>query len=297
MGAGLTVYNNDNKLQIDGAFRNLQLSRKIALSGTGITSGTFQNGEVLAAVGGTTSQNIDAYCVNTPTGWTCDVKTFTSGMCVYVFSMNTSPSQHGVGLEVYDKDGNCVFNSNDKHPIVVGFGNNESNVVGTATKPALAVSENLLMEWHGHGYQYSSQRVMETKSVYHWPEYGYYTETEYQFQWVTDMWGNQRYEMVPVQVQRYGVIRDGYTELVTEWVQYYYETPYNWNQWEYSNYRLRGGDVVVGSVSTGQSELVFGAMTVVGTEWRATMANYSKLVTGSVKVDTRSWLLLDVNGL
>ena len=57
MAAGLTVYNNDNKIQIDGAFKNLQLSRKIVLNGTGDTSGTFADGEVLAAVGGTTSQN------------------------------------------------------------------------------------------------------------------------------------------------------------------------------------------------------------------------------------------------
>ena len=60
MAAGITVYNDNNKIQIDGAYKNLYLSRKITLSGTGTTSGKFADGELLAAVGGTTNQTIDA---------------------------------------------------------------------------------------------------------------------------------------------------------------------------------------------------------------------------------------------
>lgn len=297
MEAGLTIYNNDNKIQIDSAFRNLQLSRKIALSGAGTTSGTFQNGEVLAAVGGTTSQNIDAYCVNTPTGWTCTVKKFTSGMAVYVFGTNTSPSTHGAGLEVYDKNGTIVYNSNDKHPIVIGFGNQERTMGARAVKPAIAVSEDLMIEWHGTGINHSQQTVMESEIVNHPAEYGLYDATEYQFQWTTDMWGNQHYEMVPVTVQKYGIVKDSWTEIVNKWVTYYYQTPYNWYQWDYINYRLSGGNIITSTVSSGQSEVVYGAMSTSTTQWSPSYYFDPKLTTGSVKVDTRSWILLDVNGL
>ena len=137
--AGMTVYNGNNKIQIDGTYKNLYLSRKISLSGAGTTTGTFSGGEVIAAVGGTGSQTIDAYCVNTPTGWTCTVKTFTSGMCVYVFSTVVSKSTHGVGLQVFNGSGDIVYDSNNKHPLVVGFGQSNSTSVATASRPAIAV--------------------------------------------------------------------------------------------------------------------------------------------------------------
>lgn len=296
MGAGLTVYNNDNKIQIDGAFRNLQLSRKITLSGAGETAGTFASGEVLAAVGGVASQSIDAYCINTPTGWRCIVGTFTVGMAVYVFSTNTSPGTHGAGLEVYDANGTIVYNSNDKHPIVVGFGNSEFTPA-SAAKPAIAVSENLKQEYHGYGYTHSTRTVLESKVVSHPAEYGWYDDVDWQFQWVTDMWGNQSYQMIQVPVRRYGIIRDSYSEIINEWVTYYDETPYWWTEWTYSNYRLSGGRIIKSTVSTGKSEIQWGAATTSTTEWYAGHSFDLKITTGSIVVDTRSWILFDVNGL
>ena len=317
MAAGLIIYNNDNKIQIDGNYKNFYLSRKIALTGKGVKGGKFADGECLAAVGGTTSQTIDAYCVNTPTGWTCTVNTFTSGMCVYIFSSKVQQSTHGAGLQVFDKNGAIVYDSSNKHPCVYGFGQQEANPA-RATKPAVAVADDIKIIFSGIGISYGSEQRLETETINHPAEYGYYTERELRSVWHDPVYGytgggyefiNGSYQYVPpvygmissgyysqewVEVQKYGIVKAAWTELVSKWVTYYWEQPYSWTEWTVSNFSLRNGNIKRTTVSTGRSETTFGTKTY-STTWIAHVDQ--RLTTKGIVVDTRSWLLLEVDGL
>lgn len=315
--AGITIYNSDKKIQIDGAYKNLYLSRKINLSKAGNTSGTFSEGEVLAAVGGTTSQSIDAYCRNTPTGWTCTVNTFVSGMKVYVFTMNAPQTTHGSGLQVFDKNGTLVFDSNNKHPKVITFGQKESSA-SAAVKPALAVAQDVYTRYVGSGSRVTEEYVLESRVINHPDEYGWYEEQEQRYVWVDPVYGmvggggtwvggqyvyesptwgivtEGHYEWQTVTVRKWGVVRQGWTEIKNEWVHYYVETPYNWEEWNYENFYLKNGSVKKATVSSGATEFTF------LNSYRSTdyiPVKDTKLVTKGIIVDTRSWLLLDVDGL
>lgn len=365
MAAGLTVYNNDNKIQIDGAFKNLQLSRKIVLNGTGDTSGTFADGEVLAAVGGTTSQNIDAYCTNTPTGWKCSVKTFVSGMAVYVFTTKATASNHGVGLEVYDDNGVIVYNSNEKHPVVMGFGNFDSTAVGRATKPAIAACQHRRNTYNqnyierGFDTRYESRQVQHD-AVWGWVDEQYDTieyvdavyrtvaghyenqwvaghyESQYvpgtyqynpltgQYEWTSggyqNVWVPGGYQQVWVEAHQelvtpahtefvtktrrvYKEIQAAYTETIWEFNNYYVEYETIYYKYYDENFRLSSGNIVTATVSEGvsghsqrrlvQSTKMPSTGQVGGeTEYWGSRYKYTSIV-----VDTRSWILFDVNGL
>ncbi len=289
MAAGLTIYNNDNKIQIDGNYKNLYLSRKIALTGTGTKSGKFNDGEYLAAVGGTTSQTIDAYCVNTPTGWTCTVNTFRAGMCVYIFSTKVAKSTHGVGLQVFDANEEIVYDSNNKHPRVVGFGQKDADP-SRAVKPALAVASNKKITYTGTGEHDGYEDRLESETIHHPAEYGYYYEQELRGVWDE----NGHYSIEWVEVRKYGIVRDSWTEIVSQWVRYYYIEPYSWKEWNVSNFSLKSGKVQKTVISTGKTEVTTGQREW-STTWRAHVD--IQIVTEGVVVDTRSWLLLDVDGL
>lgn len=317
MAAGMTIYNDDNKIQIDGSFKNLQLSRKIPLSGTGVTSGKFAEGECLAAVGGTASQTIDAYCVNTPTGWTCTVNSFDSGMAVYVFTTKVQQSEHGAGLQVFDENGAIVYDSNNKHPRVFGFGQQDASVP-RAAKPAVAVADDIKVIYSGYGEYQSYEDRMVTHMIDHPAEWGYYTTQELQNVWHDPVYGytgggyqwiNGTYQYVPptygmisagyysqewVTVSRYGIVKDAWIELKSEWVRYYYTQPYSWSEWTVSNFSLRGGNIQKTTISTGKSQTEMGRIRE-STTWVAAMD--LQYVTKGIIVDTRSWLLLDVSDL
>lgn len=358
MAAGLTVYNNDNILQIDGSFKNLHLSRKIAISGTGDTSGTFADGEVLAAVGGTTSQTINAYCINRPGGWTCKVNSFTSGMAVYVFTTKPTQSTTGVGLQVFDESGNIVYDSNDKHPLVKGFGARNA-VPAQATKPALAVCVSRKHEYTEiktdrtyNGYyeswqewvqaRYDYVNVTKTRSYYVYPVYeyttGYYeyvtTPGHYENQWVSGGYnwqtgqydyGHYEYVWVPGTTEAIWhnpervLVSDGYwaTETYTEreWKMVeaaHYETAHGWRYywetyetlvytWSEENFILSSGNITTATVTSGQSRVAGPDLKekvsadMVSNDYSEYHA--SRFVEKGIIVDTRSWLLLDVNGL
>lgn len=271
MTAGMTVYNNNSEIQIDGTYKNLYLSRKIAITAKGTTNGTFTNGEILAAVGGTTSQTIDAYCINTPKGWTCTVNTYKSGMCVYVFSTKVAKTTHGAGLQIFDPNGDIVYDSNNKHPYVIAFGNKNATLSARAVKPAIAVSANSQIDY-----------IDTTYDV----QYG----QEYENTWV---WQDPVYSPVTGQI----VTPGGYT-MVGQWVGYYYVWAEDLNRWTQENYKLNNGNVTAATVASGQS----GASTrhqIGKFKTSAEAGNYKPLtqVKGYIIVNTRSWLLLDVNGL
>ena len=364
MAAGLIVYNNDYKIQIDSAFVNLHLSRKITLSGTGVTSGTFAQGEFLAAVGGVASQNVDAICVNSPSGWTCTVRSFTAGMCVYVFSTKPTASAHGVGLQVFDDNGNIVYDSNDKHPVVAGFGNADGAPFKTATKPAMAVCQNRRTVYNQVQYEHIFESEYESRQVYHDAVYGWvdeeyetfeyvdavyewvaghyetqyvaghyetqYVAPTYQYNWQTgqyeltgggyqQVWVPGGYEQVWVPAEYvlvtpahtefvtktrsvYKEITPGYWETIWEWVYYWstYETEYYF--YNETNFLLQNGSVVSNTISegtTGHSErrLYSKESAIYGQQAQNEVYWGSYYYPTSVVVDTRSWLLLDVNGL
>lgn len=289
MTAGLTIYNDNNKIQIDGNYKNLYLSRKIAITKTGVISGEFSTGECLAAVGGTTAQTIDAYCVNTPTGYNCTVNKVTSGMSIYIFSTTVQQSTHGVGLQVFNDNGAIVYDSNNKHPLVMSFGQQEADPP-RATKPAVAVADDIKIMYTGTGEYDGFEDRLETEIINHPAEYGYYYERELQGVW--DANGN--YSLEWVEVRKYGIVKDPWTEIKNQWVRYYYIQPYGWQEWTVSNFSLQNGHIKKTTVSTGKTEY-----TVQQKRWSKTWVAHVdlKLVTKGIVVDTRSWLLLDVSDL
>ena len=291
MAAGITVYNDNNKIQVDGAYKNLYLSRKITLSGTGTTSGKFADSELLAAVGGTTNQTIDAYCVNTPTGWSCTVNTFKSGMAVYIFSTKLTAAAHGVGLQVFDENGAVVYDSNTKHPNVIGFGQSESPA-NSAARPAVAVCAHSRTETTDV-YTYTRYEAV-TRQVYEAPEWGYYTTTEMQWVPYTDFYGKTTYRYENVTVQKYGIIKQGGWKTVTEFAWNDYEDlTYTWSE---NNFQLRGGNIVSSVVSSGvrAGDVVSGRL--VATHTNQLPAEYygHRYKGAGVIVDSRSWLVMDV---
>ena len=237
MAAGLTVYNDNNKIQIDGAYKNLYLSRKLSLSQAGTTSGSFADGEVLACVGGTTSQTINAICINSPTGWTCVVKSFTSGMCVYVFGTKVTENAHGIGLQVFDENGNVVFDSNNKHPIVMAFGNKDATPAYSATKPAIAVCQNRRIDFNQNYVEIRHETFRESRLVYHQPVYDYVTE-----EYTEEVWVYDRYEMVAGHYENQWVAGHYENQYVPGTYQYNPLTgQYEWTSGGYQNVWVPGG--------------------------------------------------------
>ena len=365
MTAGLTVYNNDNKIQIDGAYKNLNLSKKIAITQVGDMSGTFEDGEILAAVGGTTSQNIDAYCVNTTTGWRCTVKSYTAGMYVYVFTTKVTASTHGAGLQVFDDQGVIVFDSNTKHPLVIGFGNGEIAPPSRASKPALAVCQNRRTTYNqnyveqNYESRYESRQVQHASvwgwvdeeydtfeyvdAVYEWVAGHYesqyvaghyenqYVPGSYQYNWQTgqyeytsggyqQVWVPGGYTQVWVEGE-YRLVTPAHTEFVTKTRRVYKEIQpaYTETIWEFNiylceyetiyykfyeeNFRLSGGSIVTATVSEGDyarsernlvrtTKMPSSGSVGMDTEYWGSRYKYTSTV-----VDTRSWILFDVNGL
>lgn len=126
--AGLSVYTADKHLILDENYQNLRLSRKIKLTGAGTTNGTFEDGEILAAIGGLdASVSIDAYCENGSTGYTAIVKTYVEGLYIYIFSNKYEKKNSGVGLQVFNANGEVVYDSNDKSPAIIASLHNKDS--------------------------------------------------------------------------------------------------------------------------------------------------------------------------
>lgn len=140
MDAEFEVRNDKNKLVIDANFHNLWLSRKVLITQTGTFNGAFSGGEILAAVGGVTG-DIDAYCENNNNGYTCIVNTYVAGLYIYIFSQEPKAAASGCGLQVFDNNGKCVFDSNNKYAKVAAFGTapNTYKIPTTDHKYAIAV--------------------------------------------------------------------------------------------------------------------------------------------------------------
>ena len=145
--SGIIVYNDNSKLVLNNSYINFYVSRKIGLSGNGVTTGTFQSGEVLAAVGGINATTINAYCENSPSGWTCTVTGYQSGLYVYVLSTNVPDTAHGVGLEIFDASGKVIFNSNVNPARVLMFGHGETGLPTNSAYRYAIADGAWLTEW------------------------------------------------------------------------------------------------------------------------------------------------------
>lgn len=164
--SGIIVHNNNGDLVLDNSYLNFYLSRKIALTGTGTTTGTFQTGEYIAAVGGLADASLDAYCENTPTGWSCTVKTYKAGLAVYVFSTNIPKRDHGAGMQVYDASGRIIFDSALEPAKVLTCGHTAQNLpTGSSYKYAMAIGSPIeiknYQEWYKQDVSRSSMYFPE----------------------------------------------------------------------------------------------------------------------------------------
>lgn len=151
--AGITVYNDDNKLTVNQTYKNLVLKRKIKLIDLktveivrrDVPVLDLAKDEILVAVGGMTSNNnmliiqdydYDAKRIEfrgveySEDGDTddeiLDIEDFKNtypDVYAYVFGLDTStPVQSGVGLQVFNSVGGCVFDSTKKYMSVRHFG-------------------------------------------------------------------------------------------------------------------------------------------------------------------------------
>lgn len=281
------VYNNQNKIVLNDTYKNLYLSRKIQLTGTGTFTGSFSNGEIIAAVGGTTSKSIDAYCQNTGSGYVCVVNTFVSGMSIYIFTTNRPNRNSGIGLQLFNSSGNVIFDSLDPHPKVTAFGNT-TGIVNVGNKPAIAVAPNITYLTNTLSVSYDSERY----AIAEWfPD-------EYGWEWVDNPPGT-----IPQREYKYVVVNPAHWENV--WHTKYKGFSYLTTKKDYKNFKLSGAsieEVIVSSTSTtvqqdyyeqdDSDREVF--------EWgRARMELFARSdgITYKTIIKTQSFLLLDVDGL
>lgn len=199
--SGIIVHNNNGDLVLDNSYLNFYLSRKISLTGTRTTTGTFQEGEYIAAVGGLADASLDAYCENTPTGWSCTVKTYKAGIAVYVFSTNIPKRDHGAGMQVYDASGRIIFDSALEPAKVLACGHTAQNLpTGSSYKYAMAVGSPITEQTCATSYSL----ITSHSQVLHPEE----TRLEYQKQ------PDGSYKWVTV------VVKEKYWEYITSWEEY-----------------------------------------------------------------------------
>lgn len=237
--SGIIVHNDQGDLVLDNSYLNFYLSRKIELNGAGTTTGTFQEGEYIAAVGGLSDNSLDAYCENSPTGWTCTVKTYKAGLCVYVFSVNIPQREHGAGMQIYDANGRIIFDSALEPAKVLACGHTERDLPIGNYKYAMAVGAPITTQMENIWYtQDVTHSQIPHNAVTHqqWvPEEYYYRSVyhpeEYHYGWVTDIFGNKNWdkivdkpaywsqEKVVTKPAHYETVIDkpAWTEYVTEW--------------------------------------------------------------------------------
>lgn len=281
------VYNNNSKLLLNDTYQNLYVSRKIPVSNAGTYSGTFATGEILAAVGGTESKSIDAYCQNLGTGYNCVVKTPVSGMQIYVFTVNRPARNSGLGMQLFNSAGKTIFDSLDPHPKITAFGNN-TGVVTVGNKPAIAVAPNFTYLTNTLSASYDSYR---------------YAISE----WIPDQWG---YVMVynppgtiPSIEYKYQIVTPAHWENVwhTKYLAYAYLTSTK----EYKNFKLSGSSIEEVVVSTSSTTTLYDSM-----QWDD--SDRAAYQWGQLQMDiftrgndrayktiikTQSYLLLDVDGM
>jgi hypothetical protein len=319
--SGIIVYNNSSNLVLDNTYKNFYLSRKIMLSGTGITTGTFASGEYIAAVGGLTGTTLDAFCENTTTGWTCTVNTYQSGMAVFVLSTNIPTTDHGNGLEIRDATGKTIFNSNVEPARILAFGQGEQGIpTGGNYKYAIAtgspVTEKSLNKSYTVDNRYSTiyhqavtyqQYVAATyKTELQWQDEKYH----YDYQRQSD----GSYKMVKVIDQEAGfksvtvvdvpahyetvTVTEAYTDYIDDYT--IWETDLNTTI--VSNFRMNSGRIAIGQKSKSESTNTIVSSSgqlknQISQSMNIINAPGSKHEDYAYTINPTSFLLIDVSGL
>lgn len=180
-------YTNNNKLQINDTYQNLYLSRKIPISvGTGNIG--FNNGEFIAAIGNGTN-SVNGCSINN--GGSCSYK-YDGGPQAYIYVFSRLPSQGSRnGLQIFNKDGALIFDSNTKQARVLGSGGIGVHAArpvlaiacGGNTTSADAIYDRSLQTWETTGTRYEWRTEIETvwedqkKTRFEWVDVPY-TEWE-----------------------------------------------------------------------------------------------------------------------
>ena len=147
--AGIYVKNDNNELLLNATYNNLYLFRKIKLTdlpyeelsrtGTLAFATPIQENEVIAAIARTGGGALQAFSVRmvqwiiyaprTGQSSTSALLADLDDVYVYIFGINTSTETqaHGYGLQVFDENGVCVYNSNNKPMRVLHYANNISD--------------------------------------------------------------------------------------------------------------------------------------------------------------------------
>ena len=165
--AGLLIKNDSDDLLINDTYNNLYLFRKLKLTdlpyqaigntGAKMYYTNLQDNEVIAPVAKTSGGELRVFSVHGASNgylqnagqWQFFVPANENidDVYAYIFGVNTSTETqaHGYGMQVYDENGVCVYNSNNKPMRVLHYANN----VGDTNK------------WDGEldGYVVPSNRV------------------------------------------------------------------------------------------------------------------------------------------
>jgi hypothetical protein len=212
-------------IQINDSFMNLYLSRKIPV-GVGTGSGSFQEGEFLAAIGNGTN-SLNGCCSNKPTGYDYKLNASNTQAYIYVFS-NTPKSLGNCGLQVFNAAGQIIFDSNAKQALVLSCGG-----VGTSsTGSNLAIAcggFTAMSNYNSTGYSYIFPQRYSDTFYYTKQETKLVTETYTEYEWQTGYDGKQW--LVPVTKTR-TVWKTFYTQVP----QYITWTDYTVTTWATSYY-------------------------------------------------------------
>lgn len=106
-------------IQINDSYKNLYLSRKVAIS-PGRGSGDLQANEFMVAMGNGTS-TISGCVINKPGGYEYYLDKSASQAYLYFFS-NHPKIQGDCGLQIFNGKGEMIFDSNAKQAIVLACG-------------------------------------------------------------------------------------------------------------------------------------------------------------------------------
>lgn len=179
-------------IQINDDYKNLYLSRKIPVSaGTG--NGEFQEDEFLAGIGNGTN-SINGMCLNKIGGYEYKLNNTSTQAYIFIFS-NHPKSQGNCGLQVFNSNGEIIFDSNAKQAIVEGYGTLGSN----------SNKGNLILCCGGHTIQ-AQKKVTTSTGVNETTR----LENEYQYVPGSWQWVDGKYQYV-----------EGGFEYVQVWNKYY----------------------------------------------------------------------------
>lgn len=334
--AGLEV-RSGKSLIIDQNYMNLYLSRKIPITGTGETTETFKEGEILAAVGGVDGEEIDAFCENNGSGFTCYVNGYQAGLQIYIFSMKQPERKKGCGLQVFNSTGQLVYDSGNEYAKVLISEANSEEQIPEGKKVAIMLG--FPTRKIDTTYDTCTSSHIESVLV-HYPE-----KSHYEMQWVEKteyQWVKTPYqEQVPVEYEEWDPIEKRYVKKIKyEWQTKYKDvyTPVtvkkqelvkvidekehdSWEPatvtdtygtssvWEhFINYKIKGRKII--SIERGKSELASKTELIASDidPWDASISTWGNVWLGknyygsnpytyATSTDVATFLVIDVTNL